>query len=249
MKPDSVGQLEGTLLKTASRSANTIALLQDHPSLASSATHMMRRMKGIEEERLRGIGLAALFDPTNLNATTREVTNIGLLDDLEYSLLCSLLQRQPTERNTILPRSVEFMDAVAHKKSVYAVWSSQRYRDSCVLYSNPGSNSGGDQSFEAGVIRKIFKHRHTTSLGTEKEDCFLVVRQYCKVAQEYDYYRQYGIAGGFLCDAVLFSVHVIELEQVVSHVARTEFADFEGKQLVHLIPLTRVSFQYLVHLI
>ncbi|KAJ2920865.1 hypothetical protein H1R20_g16228, partial [Candolleomyces eurysporus] len=225
-KLDLAGELEGTLLKTACRCANTITLLQDNPRIASSAARMMSRMKIVEDEHSRGFRLAASFDSAFDYETSSRTTQTENLDDLEYNLLCALIQKQPAERNTIIPQSGCFIDAIAHKNSVFAVWNSQQYRDSCILYST-GNHTTELDGFQAAIIRKIFKHRYTTLSGVGRDGCYLFVRQYCKIAKEEDPYRQYGVMGRFLCEPDRFVVQVIELHQVVCYVARTEFVDFQ----------------------
>ncbi|KAJ2917200.1 hypothetical protein MD484_g3158, partial [Candolleomyces efflorescens] len=74
-----LGDLEGTLLRTAVRCANTVALMKDNPGLLSCAENMITSMKRVEEEQLRGFRLAELFNP-QIQTAGRP----GYLDDYEY---------------------------------------------------------------------------------------------------------------------------------------------------------------------
>ena len=57
-----------------------------------------------------------------------------------------------------------------------------------------------------------------------------------------DPYRQFNFAGGFLCEGRASKMHVIELSQVISHVAWTRLKGDENEELVHVLPVDRVRY-------
>ncbi|KAJ2932109.1 hypothetical protein H1R20_g4996, partial [Candolleomyces eurysporus] len=195
-------------------------------------------MKGHQREALRGFRLAQALDPFNedddpLGHRLLEGTD-GELSLQEMELLAELLQRNPSQRNAIILPNVTFLTAISHKTNIYAIWNSQRYRDSAILYQHQGEE-------RAGVIQRIFLHRHRPSFGEEKTSKYLLIAEYQLGDVAQDHFRRYGHAGGFICRGPPQMMRLITLDDVMCHVAVTDFAE-EG--LTHILPINRTLFSF-----
>ncbi|KAJ2913364.1 hypothetical protein MD484_g7039, partial [Candolleomyces efflorescens] len=232
-----VGEVEGTFLRTAARNANVLALLADSVEAQGLVQRMIDRMKGHEKERLRGFRLAEALDPFNPTRAPAGEASIsdgvkGKLVDRELELLTEILQAAPDERNTIVDPDVTFLSSISYHHDVYGVWNSQRYRDSAILY-----RYNGDEC--AGIIQKIFLHRHKTSRNEDTTSRYLLIAEYLPIAKDEDLFRKYGYAGGFSCLAGRQLVRLVRLESVICHIAATEIAE---QSIVHVLPINRTLF-------
>lgn len=224
--------MESTFLRTAVRHANILALLDDSQDIRALVQRVLARMKGHQKEALRGFRLGEALDPFNeddggyrlLEGTHGELT----LQEIE--LLTGFLQGDPSERNTVVLPDVTFLTAISHKNNIYAIWDSQRYRDSAILYQHQGEE-------RAGVIQKIFLHQHRLSSGEETTSKYLLLAEYGEADIEQDHFRRYGHAGGFTCRGPPQIMRLIALENVICHVAVTDVAE-EG--FIHILPINRV---------
>ncbi|RXW16634.1 hypothetical protein EST38_g9220 [Candolleomyces aberdarensis] len=233
-----IGEVEGTFLRTAVRHANLLALLDDSQDMRALVRRMLSRMEGHQREALRGFRLTQALDPFNKDddSSSQHVLEgaDGELTSQETELLADLLRRSPQERNTIVLPNVTFLTAISYKSNVYAIWDSQRYRDSAILYQHEGEE-------QAGVIQKIFVHQHRSSSGEEKMSRYLLLAEYQHTDRDLDRFRRYGHAGGFTCRGSPQTVRLIPLESVICHVAVTDFAE-EG--LLHVLPINRTLFSF-----
>jgi hypothetical protein len=187
---------------------------------------MLARLQKHQKERLRGFRLAEFVDPF----VNREETP-GLLNPLDFNLLCELLQSPPLERNTPVSREVLFLEAISFAGNTYAIWDSRRYRDSVVLYDH------GKNGEKAGVIQSIFLHHHQLSTREMHTSQYLSVLEYT-ATQTDGCFRRYGQAGGFCCSLNPTTARLIRLESIICHVAVTTF---DEEDMVHILPLSKVS--------
>ncbi|RXW15593.1 hypothetical protein EST38_g10261 [Candolleomyces aberdarensis] len=233
-----IGEVEGTFLRTAIRHANLLALLNDLQDMRALVQRMLSCMEGHQREALRGFRLTQALDPFNKDddSSSQHVLEgtDGELTSQEMELLADLLRKSLQEQNTIVLANVTFLAAISYKSNVYAIWDSQRYRDSAILYQHEGEE-------QAGVIQKIFLHQHRLSSGEEKMSRYLLLAEYQHTDRDQDRFRRYGHAGGFTCRGSPQTVQLIPLESVICHVAVTDFAE-EG--LLHVLPINRTLFSF-----
>jgi hypothetical protein len=229
-----LGDLEGTLLRTSVRCANSLALVSDQPALASHAKSMMARMDAINQERLRGFRLAEFLDPSYAH-TDPELgweNHTDRLPDALYDLLCEALQAPANERNVPVSRNVCFKDAVSVNGNTYGIWESRRYRDSLVLIQ-------GNDSQSAAILDSIFQHRHVNASGERTSKVYFAARTYLFLPEPSRIYGQYGFSAGFCCDRDQRTMQrvVVPSTMVVCHIATTDFG--EGSH-IHVLPINRV---------
>ncbi|KAJ2915181.1 hypothetical protein MD484_g5232, partial [Candolleomyces efflorescens] len=234
-----VGEVEGTFMRTAARNANILALLGDSPQAQGLVQRMVDRMKRHEKENLRGFRLAEALDPFNpaKAATEDACVSDGVMGELlpqELDLLTEILQAVVDERNTPVDPNVTFLSSISYQHDVYGTWNSPRYRDSAILYSHDGDE-------RAGIIQKIFLHRHKTSRGEDTTSRYVLTAEYRTVARNEDRFRKYGSAGGFSCIPAPQIVRLIRLESVICHIAVTDITE---QTIVHILPINRRLFSF-----
>jgi hypothetical protein len=193
-------------------------------------------MRVHEQERLRGFRLGEALDPFLPQEGLGEVdeTELSYLHTLsaeEYQLFCGLFHQRTADDAPIL-NEVELVDSISHGCSSYATESSIRFRDSGILFQ---PLFGGE---EAGVIRRIFLHRHRTSSGELLKGKYLVMQQFKKKPASDDPYQRYGHAGGFGCELSLGGHVVLGIESIICHVGITSFHEDD---YMHVLPINRVS--------
>ncbi|KAJ2932129.1 hypothetical protein H1R20_g4968, partial [Candolleomyces eurysporus] len=166
-----IGEIEGTYLRTAVRSANILALLDDSANDRLLVEEMLARLQKHEKEYLRGFRLAESLNPFNNREGIDEGLDIlgqtaGQLNQSDFDLL-----------------EVKFLEAISYDGNTYAIWNSRRYRDSAVLYNH---GNGGEK---AGVIQSIFLHRHRLSTGESQTNRYLSVLEYAPTQTDEHYRR------------------------------------------------------------
>jgi len=113
---------------------------------------------------------------------------------------------------------------------------SPSFRDSAIIFR--GSSSVPPHAHDlhkVGRIEKIFQHVYQGI-----KTFYLVVREHQKIDPNIDPYVRFGFAGGYLCEKVPRQLHLITLEQVVSHFALTSMRSDGQKHLIHALPIDRV---------
>jgi hypothetical protein len=99
---------------------------------------------------------------------------------------------------------------------------------------------------EAGCIIKIFLHHRYSTDNNMIEETFLAIQPLIALADTdvpHDPYRQYPVAGGFLCyNEYHTDYHIIRPSGVICHYAKTPMRIPRIRQpCVHVLPLDRVS--------
>lgn len=136
-----------------------------------------------------------------------------------------------------VPQTALALDKVSIRGVIYASEKALR-RDSNVIFYRVGGSS-----HRAGKIVSIFSLSYTTP-GEGNPECtttLLVVQEWGLVEDQdaQRRYRQFGFAGGFLCWNQAADVHVVEVDNIVSHYART-FFDQQDSDYFHVLPLNKV---------
>lgn len=217
----------------------------------------MLSLDAIAKEDIRGFRLAAMLDPT-LPGHTTDANPIPLtLGEPAYQLLSETILRNRTG-DLVRPahQAISLKQVSIHGVS-YATCSSRAFRNSTVMFRLHDVSPHTPELHKAGVIDAIFQHTH----GRVKS-FYLIVREYLPMDPTggcVDPFRQYGFAGGFLCNRQPTTQHLLELNQVTSHFALTKMRQEGYQHLIHILPVDRVSLaigtpkrssnQILVHVI
>lgn len=219
------------------RSANLLALLDESQEEKDLVKSMVHRLRLQEKEGLRGFRLAEKMDPVHPgDRLTMDVasTKGGTLKTIPAFALPSLrglLQSRFQDPDLLVSPQAIFLESISHRNSIYATGNSRRYRDSSVLFKS-------GEAEEAGVIDSIFVHEYRDPLSDNVHaDSYILVDMYDRMDDD-DRFRKYGYAGGFCCQPVTSSKHLIRLEDLLCHVALTKF---EEEGLVHVLPVNRVG--------
>ena len=135
-----------------------------------------------------------------------------------------------------VPQTGLVLDKVSIRGVIYA---SKKVlpRDSNIIF-----HRAGESSHRAGRIVLIFSLSHITpDTGSSiLTSTLLVVEEWEVVKDEVaqQRYQQFGFAGGFLCWNRTADVHLLEVNNVVSHYARSFFGQQESEHF-HVLPLNK----------
>ena len=120
----------------------------------------------------------------------------------------------------------------------------------------PGRNcyvlfEGSNESIpKVGIIEEIFLHSYTLvtgqNEGTNVQGIFMAVRELLPIRSDLDPYRSWGPFAGFLCTALPSQLRVIPSTSLISHFAPTRLDDPAFANMIHVMPLDRVSQRLLL---
>lgn len=219
------------------QSSNLQAFL-DRDDLPEAANPLLSAYNTISNEDHRGTRLA---DETH-HPPTKPPVSVELQGETYSLLLRALNQRFQTTwytsgdaRSSTVPRMVLQLDKVSIRGVIYA---SERVlpRDSDIIFRREGGASS-----RVGSIQSIFRLPHPTPAGPATTTTFLLAEQYSPVTDQtmQSMYTRFGFAGGFLCHQGRSGLHVIGLENVISHFAKTPLQQADN-DLMHVLPLNAV---------
>ena len=238
-----VGELEATFTMAVCRSSNLQGILSD-TNLPPKIKPLLDAFHKSANEDHRGTRLA---DETH-HPPTKPPKPVDLAQDVRVAVALLLNRRHRTNKYTAgwgqwsVPRTALALDKVSIRGVIYANGKALR-RDSNVIFRRVGGSSQ-----RAGKIVSIFSLSYTTpGIDNPVSTSTLLVIQEWEVVQDEDAqqrYRQFGFAGGFLCWNRTAGVHVVEVDNIISHYARTFFDQWESDRF-HVLPLNKVRGSHL----
>ncbi|EDQ99107.1 uncharacterized protein LACBIDRAFT_317644 [Laccaria bicolor S238N-H82] len=236
----STGDLETTFMKVSSRTANLRAILADDEAVRQNVMELVKSIKAIEQEDIRGFRLASMLDPTLPDYADSSLAPFTLSGE-PYQLLCGILGSNPLNGNAVRPHAEAFsLNRIARRGVSYGTCASPSFRDSAIIFRGSSSVSPHAHDLhKTGRIEKIFQHVYQGI-----KTFYLVVREHQRIDPSIDPYVRFGFAGGYLCEKVPRLLHLIMLEQVVSHFAMTNLRSDGQKYLIHALPIDRLMLSF-----
>ena len=231
-------------MNTSARSSKLRAILADDPTVRHTVIEMITSMESIEREDVRGFHLASLLDPNVSETIVKSKMKSFQLDAQQHRLLCDLIQHTAPGQPPF-PMQALFIEEISLGGVVYATAGSSKFRNSKILFQqhNTSPMEPAMQMQKAGVIQSIFQYCYQSLNAEPIKHFYLAVQEHFPVEMtnnSVDPYRQFGFAGGFLCEGRTMKMHVIELSQIISHVAWTRMKGDRNEELVHVLPVDRV---------
>jgi hypothetical protein len=243
-------------MRTSARSANLQGLLADE-DIQPLIINLMKSMKSIQQEDIRGFRKATLLDPTLDFSLGKLQMDSITLNVSDHDLLCAHIARSHPNQNLRLGFTASLIKEISRKGVCYGSSGSSRagQRNSAIIYELNQTNSK-TVLHQPAIIRKIIQysfaaHAPDMTETTQITNVYLFVQELSQVDASIDPYRKFGFAGGYLCHRPQSEIScVITLSQVVSHFALTTFPDREEKyhDIIHVLPLDRVSSILYLHL-
>jgi hypothetical protein len=223
-------------MKVSSRTANLRAILADDEKICQNVMELVKSIKAIEQEDIRGFRLASMLDPTLPDYADSSLVPF-MLSGEPYQLLCGMLRSNSLDDSAVHPHAEAFsLNRIAKHGVSYGTYASPSFRDSSIIFRGSSSVSPHAHDLhKAGRIEKIFQHVYQGI-----KTFYLVVREHQRIDPNIDPYTRFGFAGGYLCEKVPSLLHLIMLEQVVSHFALTTMRSDGQKHLIHALPIDRV---------
>lgn len=167
-----------------------------------------------------------------------------MLDNEPYQLLLQMLDKKfgitgYTSNALPVTQYVGQLEKVSIRGVVYACEKSLP-RDSNILFRRFGGSSS-----RVGRIELIFHLQHPTPYGLMVGATYVLVRECLPFFDEavQSQYRQFGFAGGFLCHTETWRSHVVELNDIICHFAKTAVQN-GGGNLMHVLPLNKVRISF-----
>ena len=233
-----VGELEATFTRAVCRSSNLQGILSD-TGLPSEVKPLLDTFHRFANEDHRGTRLA---DETH-HPPTKPPKLVELAQDVRAAITHFLNRKYRTNKYTTdtgrwsIPQTALSLDKISIRGVIYASGEALR-RDSNVIFRRVGGSSD-----RPGQIDSILSLQHITP-GTDDPtvtSTLLVVQEWGVVEDEdaQRRYRQFGFAGGFLCWNRITNVHLVEVDNIVSHHARTFFGQQDSDSF-HVLPLNKV---------
>lgn len=242
-----LGEMEATFMKAAARYANLTAILADDEEIRQTVLETVTTMEAIAKEDVRGFRLASILDPSQADFTvdSKEARPIQLSGD-EFELFKGCIKRVAPSTSPDPSPNVLAVDEISIRGVCYSTATSRKSRDSGIMFRSHDS-----EDLRPGVIKTIFQPADHPKfyLSTKHKGFHLVVHEYPRMEpsnERVDPYLEFGFAAGFLCQKNPTTMHVLELSQIVSHFALTEFSDQDYKHYIHALPVDRVSV-YPIH--
>ncbi|KIJ90144.1 hypothetical protein K443DRAFT_117045, partial [Laccaria amethystina LaAM-08-1] len=235
------GEVESTFMKMSTRAANLRGILSDDDAVRDTVMEMLSTIESIEKEDIRGFRRASMLDPTSPEYTPDVNGKPFRLDGEPYQLLCDRIRLSSPLAPLPDPHCLA-MKRIGIRGVSYGTWSSPAFRDSNIIFQLRGPshlNEDRNHAHRAGRVEAIFQH-----IGLMIS--YLAVREYQLLdpaRDPADIFREFGLAGGYLCQRDATSMHILEVSQVVSHFALTEMQEEGYEHLIHVLPLDRVSYQ------
>jgi hypothetical protein len=241
--------METTFMNSTSRAANLKAIITDNKEIRSQISHTIAVYEHGLNRDLRGSRLANMIDPEDSHFDLESRSHWNMLCPDERQLLQDYLSWIYGNFNLAeWQASASIMDEISISGVRYAKTGVQKLnQDSYILFTLPGE---GPEHIAAGEIINIFQHWHTTPDGTETRGIYLVINRFstdiAPVMDIPDPYRRYPAALGYICRQSHLETRIIEAKHVWGHFGMTPMI-YNGQNLMHVIPLSRVSFTFTNH--
>ncbi|KAG2738629.1 hypothetical protein P692DRAFT_201730859 [Suillus brevipes Sb2] len=247
------GEIELTMMNHTCRVANVRTLIQeDH--IRSAICEMVDAYSNFANEDRRGTRIRDVLQSDKTVTTqgqTHPASKEVILEDKIYSALLQLIDTTEEHRYVAegVPRSSRqlFLSRKAVPSNRILICGvSYRPSDFSHCDSNIIFRSASDSRPEAGRIVKIFLHHRYSPNQSIIEETFLAVQPLIPLSDidiPRDPYRQYPIAGGFLCyNQYHNDRRIIRPSGVICHFAKTIMRIQSIRQpCVHVLPLDRVG--------
>ena len=239
-------------MRTSARSANLRALLADDDTY-QLVTNLIKSMKTIEQEDIRGFRKATLLDPTMTGVSDSSPGRVQMdpitLELSDHNLLCAHISLLYPNLNLRLGTSACLIKEVSRKGVCYGSSGSSQAsrRNSTIIYEVNQTHSAASVHKPA-IIHKMINYSFIGPEGSQITDTYFFVQELSPIDAAKDPYRKFGFSGGYLCHRPHNQSEiscVIKLSQVVSHFALTTFPKEKYQDLdhlVHVLPLDRVCF-------
>ncbi|KAF9455301.1 hypothetical protein BDZ94DRAFT_1327649 [Collybia nuda] len=239
-----LGELEGTFMRAAARSANIRTILAEDEDIRQVVLEMVNEMETIALEDIRGFRRASMLDHTLSDWYTNSATKQKNLQEHEHQLFCSLIGRIFPDRVLGVSPRVLAVDEISLRGVCYGTSDSSKYQNSTILFKP--ETQAESQPLKAGIIQTIFReHQFPSSRDPNISPAFyVVVQEHRCVNIADDPYRRYGFSGGFLCTNEPIASHIIEISRIVSHFALTRFKTGNLKNYFHVMPLDRLMLSF-----
>ena len=212
------------------------ARISDDNRLCQSLTELVEVMKKIEVEDARGFRLANILDPDlpTIHPGAR-FDGVRQIPTAYAALLRECLDSLSADQETHL-RPATFLKEVGLRGVSYGISTASTWRNSRLLFESPVP----DRPLTAGVIESVFLYSYSSG-GTEIEGVFLAVKEMPAITSSLDPYRSFGPFAGFLCREHPSQLRIISSSKVVSHFAWTPINEAPFSNLIHVMPVNRVS--------
>jgi len=223
-----------------SGAANLRGILADDEDIRQTVVEMVDTMKCIEQEDIRGFRRAALLDPSTPEYLMTSKVRPFTLENDHHQLLRIQIER--TDPGARIPADAHAVEEISSHGVSYATCFSPASRNSAIIFGSP--NPDGVETHRVGKVTKIFQHTHRTSGGKNVSCCYLIVQEYVPMVPNRgraDPYKKFGFSGGFLCQKEATCIHLIALSQVVCHFALTPLSLEGYEDVIHVLPIDRVS--------
>ena len=232
------------MLLASARNSNLLAILDDDDILRTTVHELTEALKVMQAEDIRGFRLATLVNPNTQDLHPSGKTRLALSPDYFIRLSNMLQVGQTNVMNEVIS-----LEQIAFRGVYYGTVRSRYFRNSAIIFNTgPGLSPDHERNEvddKVGIIDMIFEYPSWTQ-GEAVQKMFVFVKEHLPVRRPdfHDPYRKYGFAAGLLCEGEAHTLHLIELQQIVSHFALTTLPD-EG--LIHAMPVDRVeSFQFIL---
>ncbi|KAG1848575.1 hypothetical protein C8R48DRAFT_778790 [Suillus tomentosus] len=246
------GEIELTMMNHTCRVANVRALIQEE-RIRTVVSDMVDAYSNFAGEDRRGTRIRDVLQWEKIvtaHGQTRPASKEVILEERLYSALLKLIDATEPLRyvgegdprsldQVFLRRKVLLSNRILIHGVSYRPSDFSHCDSNIVFHSSPGSKP------EAGRIIKIFLHHRYSTNNDMIEETFLAIQPLIPLSDTdipYDSYRQYPVAGGFLCyNEYHTHYHVIRPSGVICHYAKTPMRISRIRRAcVHVLPLDRL---------
>lgn len=236
--------MEATFMNSTARTANLKAILADNADIRAYLSNAIKTYERVSTRDSRGIRLAQMLDPDDSHFDLESRSRWSALSEEERQHLHGYLSAKHADFNLeSWKASASIMDQISISGVRYARKNIlKRDQDSHIIFTVPGT----DQT-APGEILNIFQYWHTTtSTEVETKSTYLLVNRFSgnPVLDRRDPYKEHPAVFGYLCAAKPVETGIIEVDHVRSHFGLTPI-QYNGQDLIHVLPMSRVSFRLL----
>lgn len=227
-------------MHSTQRMANLKALISDNPEIGAQVSEAIQVYKRQSARNSRGVGLMQILDPAHSDFDLATKSKWSTLSLQERQLLQKYLSRKYADyRLEDWEATALTMDQISLNGARYARNNVLKYdQDSHIIFEQPGTNR-----VLPGKILNIFRYWHKAPNAAQSQATYLVVQRFGVTdlgLGRQDPYQKFSHVFGYLAGEVV-ATDLIEITHVKSHFALTPI-EFNGRNLIHVLPLNRVSF-------
>jgi hypothetical protein len=247
------GEIELTMMNHTCQVVNFCTLIQEG-HICTVVSDMVDAYSNFTGEDRRGTRICDVLrweKPVTTQGQTRTGAKEVVLEEEIYSALLQLInttkqlhyvgEGNPLSSNQLFLRCKVLLSNCILIHGVSYLPSDFSHCDSNIFFcSSLGSKP------EAGCIIKIFLHHRYSTDDSMIEETFIALQTLIPLSDTdapYDHYRQYPLAGGFLCyNEYHTNYRVIRPSGIICHYAKTPMRVKKICQAcIHILPLDRVS--------